>query len=274
MGLVALVVGPRPRLAEPPAVAGLRAHRHPAARRGQRARDVVGADGAQRDRRPDRGHRPALDHAPRRAAAGRPALDGARVGRDARSGSLGVALVARPEGDVSGRPTGRPSSRCRWRACRGPSARSTRSRAEAAAARVGRGDRDAGGSPVIFVESRLVRRGLVAIRRRLRPCLGRRWRYLVVFGSLVGFTAFAYCLNELPASTVGTYAYVNPVVAVILGALILDEPLTPGLLAGGAADRPVGRADDAAQARLSASRPARVQLSLLSLCGAAPEPAQ
>jgi drug/metabolite transporter (DMT)-like permease len=58
--------------------------------------------------------------------------------------------------------------------------------------------------------------------------------YLVVFGSLVGFTAFAYCLNELPASTVGTYAYVNPVVAVLLGSLILDEPVSAGLLAGGA----------------------------------------
>jgi drug/metabolite transporter (DMT)-like permease len=57
--------------------------------------------------------------------------------------------------------------------------------------------------------------------------------YLVLFGSLVGFTAFAYCLNELPASTVGTYAYVNPMVAVVLGFLILGEPLTPGLLAGG-----------------------------------------
>ena len=57
--------------------------------------------------------------------------------------------------------------------------------------------------------------------------------YLAVFGSLVGFTAFAYCLNELPASTVSTYAYVNPVVAVALGALILGEALTPGLLAGG-----------------------------------------
>ena len=55
----------------------------------------------------------------------------------------------------------------------------------------------------------------------------------MVFGSLVGFTAFAYCLNELPASTVGTYAYVNPVVAVLLGFLVLGEPLTPGLLAGG-----------------------------------------
>jgi drug/metabolite transporter (DMT)-like permease len=58
--------------------------------------------------------------------------------------------------------------------------------------------------------------------------------YLFVFGSLVGFTAFAYCLNELPATTVGTYAYVNPVVAVALGALVLDEPLSAGLLAGAA----------------------------------------
>jgi drug/metabolite transporter (DMT)-like permease len=58
--------------------------------------------------------------------------------------------------------------------------------------------------------------------------------YLIAFGSLVGFTAFAYCLNELPATTVGTYAYVNPVVAVFLGWLILGESLTPGLLAGGA----------------------------------------
>ena len=57
--------------------------------------------------------------------------------------------------------------------------------------------------------------------------------YLAVFGSLVGFTAFAYCLNELPASTVSTYAYVNPVVAVALGALVLGEALTPGLLVGG-----------------------------------------
>ena len=58
--------------------------------------------------------------------------------------------------------------------------------------------------------------------------------YLTVFGSLVGFTAFAFCINELPASTVGTYAYVNPVVAVFLGAAFLDERLTSGLLAGGA----------------------------------------
>ena len=58
--------------------------------------------------------------------------------------------------------------------------------------------------------------------------------YLTVFGSLVGFTAFAYCINELPASTVGTYAYVNPVIAVILGAAFLNERVTSGLIAGGA----------------------------------------
>lgn len=72
---------------------------------------------------------------------------------------------------------------------------------------------------------------------RMAAASPRAWAgvlYLVVFGSLVGFTAFAYCLNELPATTVGTYAYVNPVVAVVLGALVLGEPLTPGLLAGGA----------------------------------------
>ena len=72
---------------------------------------------------------------------------------------------------------------------------------------------------------------------RVAEASPRAWgglAYLVVFGSLVGFTAFAYCLNELPATTVGTYAYVNPVVAVFLGWLILGESLTPGLVAGGA----------------------------------------
>ena len=71
---------------------------------------------------------------------------------------------------------------------------------------------------------------------RMAAASPRAWgavAYLVSFGSLVGFTAFAYCLNELPASTVGTYAYVNPVVAVLLGHLVLAEPLTSALLAGG-----------------------------------------
>jgi drug/metabolite transporter (DMT)-like permease len=58
--------------------------------------------------------------------------------------------------------------------------------------------------------------------------------YLVVFGSLVAFTAYVWLLKHAPISQVATYAYVNPVVAIALGALILDETVT-GLVAAGAA---------------------------------------
>ena len=58
--------------------------------------------------------------------------------------------------------------------------------------------------------------------------------YLVVFGSLVAFTAYSWLLQHAPVSLVSTYAYVNPVVAVVLGALILAEPITPSILVGAA----------------------------------------
>ncbi|MFJ1863404.1 EamA family transporter [Streptomyces sp. NPDC088097] len=59
--------------------------------------------------------------------------------------------------------------------------------------------------------------------------------YLVLIGSVVGFTAYAWLLRSgAPLSLVATYAYVNPVVAVALGALILDEALTWPILVGGA----------------------------------------
>src|SRR3989442_1785436 len=48
--------------------------------------------------------------------------------------------------------------------------------------------------------------------------------YLIVFGAIGGFTAFAYALKHLPVATASLYAYVNPVIAVILGTLILKEP--------------------------------------------------
>ncbi len=51
--------------------------------------------------------------------------------------------------------------------------------------------------------------------------------YLVVFGSIVAFTAYTWLLANVPVTTVGTYAYVNPIVAVALGALFLSEPITP-----------------------------------------------
>jgi drug/metabolite transporter (DMT)-like permease len=60
------------------------------------------------------------------------------------------------------------------------------------------------------------------------------WSYLVVFGSALAFTAYAWLLANAPISLVATYAYVNPVVAVVLGALILDESVTAAVLLGGA----------------------------------------
>jgi drug/metabolite transporter (DMT)-like permease len=50
--------------------------------------------------------------------------------------------------------------------------------------------------------------------------------YLVVFGSLVGYSSYVYVLRHLPPAIVGTHTYVNTVVAVLLGWLILDEPIT------------------------------------------------
>jgi drug/metabolite transporter (DMT)-like permease len=49
--------------------------------------------------------------------------------------------------------------------------------------------------------------------------------YLIIFGSIVGYGSFMYALSKLPASFVTTYAYINPVIAVILGWLILNERL-------------------------------------------------
>jgi drug/metabolite transporter (DMT)-like permease len=57
--------------------------------------------------------------------------------------------------------------------------------------------------------------------------------YLVVFGSLAAFTAYIWLLQNAPISLTATYAYVNPVVAVALGALVLSEPITLPIVLGG-----------------------------------------
>lgn len=54
--------------------------------------------------------------------------------------------------------------------------------------------------------------------------------YLTLFGSILAFTAYTWLLANVPVSTVGTYAYVNPIVAVALGAILLSEPITPRTL--------------------------------------------
>jgi drug/metabolite transporter (DMT)-like permease len=73
-------------------------------------------------------------------------------------------------------------------------------------------------------------------RLDLSAISGRSWAglvYLILVGSLVGFTSFAWLLGHAPISLVSTYAYVNPVVAVALGALVLDEPVTVQVIVGG-----------------------------------------
>jgi drug/metabolite transporter (DMT)-like permease len=52
------------------------------------------------------------------------------------------------------------------------------------------------------------------------------WIYLVTFGSVIGYTAYVWLLDNAPLGTVATYAYVNPVVAIALGAIVLHESIT------------------------------------------------
>lgn len=74
-------------------------------------------------------------------------------------------------------------------------------------------------------------------RLDLAAVSGRSWAalaYLVVFGSLIAFSAYVWLLREAPPAILSTYAYVNPVVAVALGWAVLAEPVTATTLAAGA----------------------------------------
>ena len=58
--------------------------------------------------------------------------------------------------------------------------------------------------------------------------------YLVLFGTILGYSSYVYALKYLPVSTVALYAYVNPIIAVILGTLILAEPFSWRIVAAAA----------------------------------------
>jgi drug/metabolite transporter (DMT)-like permease len=90
---------------------------------------------------------------------------------------------------------------------------------------------------------------------------GQSWvalAYLAVVGSVVAYSAYVWLLGNAPISLTATYAYVNPVVAVILGALILSESVTAAIMLGGlivvagvalvvSAERPRAKAAKAAE---------------------------
>ena len=58
--------------------------------------------------------------------------------------------------------------------------------------------------------------------------------YLIGPGSIIAFSAYVVAVRRLPTATVATYAYVNPIIAVILGTALLGEALTASMLVGGA----------------------------------------
>ncbi|RPJ44767.1 MAG: EamA family transporter [Candidatus Latescibacterota bacterium] len=103
----------------------------------------------------------------------------------------------------------------------------SRTAAHPSAALVGPGAQMLAGSAALFVVSAAIgefgdfRPGSVA---------GRSWAglaYLIAFGSLVGYVSYVWLLRNAPVSLVATYAYVNPLVAILLGATLASEPLTP-----------------------------------------------
>jgi drug/metabolite transporter (DMT)-like permease len=56
--------------------------------------------------------------------------------------------------------------------------------------------------------------------------------YLIIFGSLIGYSAYAWLLANAPIGQVATYAYVNPVIAIALGAIVLGESITWRIVGG------------------------------------------
>ena len=89
---------------------------------------------------------------------------------------------------------------------------------------------------MLFGGLMLVSLGLVSGERFTAAYDARTWAalaYLVVFGSVIAFTAYVWLVANAPISFVATYAYVNPIVAVFLGWLVLDEVVGGAVLAGG-----------------------------------------
>ena len=86
------------------------------------------------------------------------------------------------------------------------------------------------------------------------------WLYLVVAGSVVGFTAYAWLLRSAPISLVVTHQYVNPLVAIVLGMLVLGERPSPFALAGAALVLSAVYVAVRAESPRATARPASVSL--------------
>jgi drug/metabolite transporter (DMT)-like permease len=90
------------------------------------------------------------------------------------------------------------------------------------------------GGTLLFPLSFAVGEGRNFELRQISPLSGLSVLYLAVFGSILGFTAYTYLLRSVSPARVATYAYINPVIAVLLGWLLLGEALTARMLVAAA----------------------------------------
>jgi len=91
-----------------------------------------------------------------------------------------------------------------------------------------------GGSVALVVSGLALGEGHQASISHISAASWAGWLYLVTFGSLIGFTAYIYLLKEVSPAKASTYAYVNPVVAMLLGWAIAGESITPRTLVAAA----------------------------------------
>jgi drug/metabolite transporter (DMT)-like permease len=87
-----------------------------------------------------------------------------------------------------------------------------------------------GGIVLLIVSTLIGEPGRVGFSTRSAGAL----TYLIFVGAIGGFGAYAYALKHLPVATVSLYAYVNPIIAVVLGTLVLGEPFSARIAVAGA----------------------------------------
>jgi drug/metabolite transporter (DMT)-like permease len=120
---------------------------------------------------------------------------------------------------------------------------------------IGSGTQMVAGGVVLAVAALLMGEGSEALHLQASTRSVVAFLYLTTFGSLVGFTAYLYLLSHTTAARASTYAYVNPVVAVILGWALAHEPVTArtmlsaGVILAGVATITIARDDPATVAR-------------------------
>jgi drug/metabolite transporter (DMT)-like permease len=176
----------------------------------------------------DRGHRrlvTVLDGGRRSAARRRRAPDRAhRAGCSSGSRESCADLAGSAAGGPAAARSSRACSRCRSPASGGRSARRTRGGTRGRPKRLQRHRAQmlAGGSMMLAIGT--AQGEWTSLR--FSPRALAAFVYLATVGAIGGFVAYTYALRHLPVSLVSLYAYINPIIAVALGVVVLGEPFT------------------------------------------------